>query len=194
MNRLSNTNIFILSNGRVIYNNRETALVELPLQTVIDIYSATQCGDKELSHNDETSLLTFFNYAKENGYPFPAIPSKEFFNHYNEEHKYYKLEDTPTEHVVKRQHRVTDQEKNAIGLIKRIIEEFHLTGPKEWDIIEKIWIQDLEKKTDEVVLYYRDPIKDKHGNYVVDQTQQKRQDEIGKLIRHFYEWLSKSIS
>lgn len=194
MGKLSNSNISVLSNGRVIYNNMETALVELPMQAVLEVYSLTQCGDDGLSSDDELSLLTFFNYAKNYGYPFPAIPPKEFFNHYDEKHKYYKLEDTPTEHVVKRQHRVTDPEKNAIGLIKRIIEEFHLTSPKEWDIIEKIWIQDLEKKTDEVVLYYRDPIKDKHGNYVVDQTQQKRQDEVGKLIRHFYKWLSRSVS
>ena len=193
MNRLSNSNIFILSNGRVIYNNRETALVELPLQTVIDIYSLTQCDDG-LSNDDEISLLSFFNYAKRNGYPFPAIPSKKLFERYDEENRYYKLEANPTDHVVKRKHRVTDQEKNAIGLIKRIVKDFNLTGPREWDIVEKTWIQDLEKKTDTVVLSYRDRIKDEHGNYVIDQTQQKRQDEVSKLIRHFYEWLSKSIS
>ena len=164
------------------------------MQTVIDIYSATQCGDKGLSYNDEISLLTFFNYAKENGYPFPAIPSKEFFKRHEEEFRYYKLEAIPTDHVVKRKHRVTDQEKNAIGLVKRIVEEFNLTGPREWDIVEKTWIQDLEKKTDTVVLNYRDRIKDEHGNYVIDKTQQKRQDEVNQLIRHFYEWLSKSIS
>ena len=192
MKYLSQITVTRLQNNNVLYNGREVPFADLPQPVILHLYQ--QENKMEFSNDDYLSLLGFFNYAQRNGYPFPSIPPKTLFDLHDQETTYYKYRKDRVKQEKKVKHKITQAEQAMLNLIRAFVKDNDLMGSREWNKIEKSWINELEGKTDILEYYTQEIIKDEDGKPEIDWSQQKRQNEVNRLIANFYKWLSDRTS
>ena len=184
-----------LKNGNVIYNDKEIELFDLPRPILFYLFAAEtgirgEYGTIELPQDDAQALNCAIAKAEENGYTFPQIPPKEYFLRQEEETRYYKYGE-PFKRTIKVKRGVPFGANRAIGIFLDFVKDFDLMSETEARKLADGWLKKLSERETTEEITFRQPLKDKHGKSVIDWSQQTRQDEVNKLIRTFYNWLSK---
>ena len=190
--------ITTLKNGNVLFNEKEISFEELPRPIIVEMFNTETNGDgltddqkHQLSNDDHASLNAFFDYAERNGYPFPAIPPKELFLRWESEHTYYKYGER-YQRVVTTKRGERPEDNYPILVFHEFVKKHNLMDEKEWARNEKEWREKVQNETETETVWDRKPLEEK-GKRVIDWSQQTRQDEINKLIRKFYDWLSRYV-
>lgn len=186
--------IIHLKNGNVIYNDKETELFDLPRPVLFYLFAAeteirNEYGIIELPPDDEQTLNFAIAKAEENGYTFPQIPPKEYFLRQEEETRYYKYGE-PFKRTIKVKRGVPFGANHAIRYFLDFVKDFELMSETEARKLADGWLKTLSERETTEEVTFRQPLKDKHGKPIIDWSQQTRQDEVNKLIRTFYNWLS----
>ena len=186
-----------LKNGNVIYNDKEIELFDLPRPVLFYLFAEEvgirgEFGAIEIQEDDAESINRAIAKAEENGYTFPQIPPKEYFLRQEEETRYYKYGE-PFKQTIKTKRGITAGDHFYINTFLQFVTGNKLMSESEARKLTESWRKTLSEReiTEEITV--RNPLKDKHGKSVIDWSQQTRQNEVNKLIRTFYDWLSKYV-
>ncbi len=185
-----------LQNGNVIYNGQETEFHKLPRPLLFHFF-AEETGriddfEGDLSRDDTDAINLFIADAERNGYTFPQIPPKEFFLRREEQTRYYKFGE-PFQRTLKRKHRIAADDDRVLQLTYEFLTHYGIMSVNEARNLTEGWRKKITEIEETHEITVREPLKDKKGNLVVDWSQQTRQDEVNKLVRAFYDWLSKYV-
>ena len=186
-----------LRNGNVIYNDKETEFANLPRPVLLYLFAAetgmkAEYGEIGITADDAQALNCAITKAEENGYTFPQIPPKEYFLRQEEQTRYYKYGE-PFKRTIKVKRGVPFGANRAIRYFLDFVTEYDLMSETEAQKLAESWRKTIAERVTTEEITVREPVKDKHGKSVIDWSQQTRQDEVNKLIRTFYNWLSKHV-
>lgn len=185
-----------LKNGNFLFNDKEIEFSEFPRPILFEIFR-TECEElpgkfrKELTNDDQHALTCFIEYAERNGYQFPTIPPKELFLRYEAEHTYYKYGERFQREITTKPG-ITVGDNYVLARFREFVLYHKLMTETELDRYEKGWREKIQNETKTETVWDRKPIEE-HGKKVIDWNQQKRQDEVNKLIRTFYNWIVKYV-